>query len=76
MVGYEGLGYFFTTTPLSFSMHMTAIGLALGSVAVSSIIKVTGPKMVMMMPEMGEDAEALEKAKTFSDNAQNAAAIA
>jgi len=69
MIGYKAIGNFFNTTPLSFSMHMTALGLALGSWAVCALIKLTGPKLIAAMPEFGEDAEALERAKSISDRA-------
>jgi len=75
MIGFKGPGYFFSTTPLSFSMHITAIGLGLGSWVICALIKVSGPKLIHAMPEMGEDAEALESANTFSSRAHNAVAI-
>merc|ERR1719246_371956 len=75
MVGYEAMGYFFGTTPLTFSMHMTAVALGLGSWAICAIIKLTGPKLINAMPEMGEDIEALEKAKGISNAAHNSVQI-
>ena len=72
IVGYRGTGLFFGTTPLNFSMHLTALLLGLGSMAVCAIVKLMGPKTIHMMPELGEDAEALEKAQNFSDSANNA----
>lgn len=69
MVGYQAIGELFNTTPLSFSMHMTALGLGLGSWAICALIKLTGPKLINAMPEFGEDAEALHRAKAFSARA-------
>ena len=59
MVGYEWTGTIFTTTPLTFGMHMTAIGLGLGAWGIAALIKLTGKKTVNFMPEMGEDQDAL-----------------
>ena len=72
MVGYKAIGNFFNTTPLSFSMHMTALGLGLGSWAICALIKLTGPKLVNAMPEFGEDKEALHRARAYSNRASNA----
>merc|ERR1719275_44627 len=72
MVGYKVIGNFFNTTPLSFSMHMTALGLGLGSWAICALIKLTGPKLVNAMPEFGEDKEALHRARAYSNRASNA----
>jgi Ca2+ transporting ATPase len=69
MVGYKAVGNFFNTTPLSFSMHMTALGLGLGSWGICALIKLTGPRLIAAMPEVGEDAEALERARGFSTKA-------
>ena len=60
MVGYPRLGYLFTTTPITFGMHMTAVGLGLGSIALSMLMKITGKKFVEAMPQIGEDEAALE----------------
>lgn len=62
MVGYNAVGNFFNTTPLSFSMHLTALFLGLGTWAICALIKLTGPKLINAMPEMGEDEDALERA--------------
>jgi len=76
MVGYMGLGSFFGTTPLTFSMHMTALGLGIGSWLVCMLIKISGPKLVHAMPDVNEDTEALERARAFSSRAHNSVAFA
>jgi hypothetical protein len=68
MVGYKGIGYLFTTTPLTFGMHMTAIGFGLGSWALAAIMKTTGIKLLNIMPEFGEDQTALDKAKALAQS--------
>ena len=65
MVGYPRVGKLFTTTPITFGMHMTAVGLGLGSWALAAIMKVTGKKFVEAMPTFGEGEEALQAAKSF-----------
>ena len=72
IVGYKGTGFFFGTTPLSLSMHLTAILLGLGSWGVAALVKLMGPKSIESMPEFGEDAEALEKATAFQESANTA----
>ena len=72
IVGYKGTGFFFGTTPLSLSMHLTAILLGLGSWGVAALVKLMGPKSIESMPEFGEDAEALEKANAFQESANTA----
>jgi len=62
MVGYSWTGTLFTTTPLTFGMHMTAIGFGIGAWALAAIMKTTGVKLLNIMPEFGEDAAALAKA--------------
>ena len=69
MVGYAWLGVFFTTTPLTFGMHMTAVGLGLGSWAVCALTKVTGDKVINAMPEFGEDEKALRDAQERTSRA-------
>ena len=71
MVGYASIGIFFTTTPLTFSQHLTAVCLGLGSWAVAAILKLTGPKLINAMPQFSEDKEALDAAKNVSDRAQS-----
>ena len=72
MVGYPVFGKLFTTTPLTFGMHMTAVGLGLGSWAVAALTKLTGAKFVNAMPEFGEDEDALKKAQAHTNRASNA----
>lgn len=63
MVGYGGfLGTLFTTTPITFGMHITAVMFGLGSWGVSCIAKASGSKLVHSMPEFGEDEDALKAA--------------
>ena len=62
MVGYPRVGKLFTTTPITFGMHMTAVGLGLGSWALAAIMKLTGKKFVEAMPVMGESEEDLATA--------------
>lgn len=64
MVGYVSFGKIFTTTPMSFGMHMTAIGLGLGSWAVQAIVKATSDKLVYKMPVFGEDEAALQSTQS------------
>ena len=62
MVGYGGIfGAIFQTTPMSFAMHMTAVGFGIGSWILAAIMKTTGNKLLECMPEFGEGEEALEK---------------
>lgn len=64
MVGYGGVwGAIFTTTPMSFGMHMTAVGFGIGSWILAAIMKKSGNKLVDCMPEFGEGEEALEASK-------------
>lgn len=68
MVGYGGLfGTLFSTTPLSFGMHITAVCFGLGTWALAALMKITGPKFVNAMPEFGEDEDALKKANSIKD---------
>ncbi len=69
MVGYAWLGVFFTTTPLSFGMHMTAVGLGLASWGVCALTKLTGDKLINSMPEFGEDEKALRDAQERTSRA-------
>jgi len=46
-------------------MHMTAVGLGLGSWALAAIMKVTGRKFVEAMPVMGEGEEDLKMANSI-----------
>ena len=60
MTSYSGFfGTLFRSTPMSLGLHMTAIGLGLGSWLLAALMKLTGKKMINMMPEFGEDAKAL-----------------
>ena len=70
MVGYGGIwGGIFQTTPMSFGMHMTAVGFGIGSWILAAIMKTTGNKLVDCMPEFGEGEEALEKSKQVASGA-------
>ena len=75
MVGYAWLGVFFTTTPLTFGMHMTAVGLGLGSWAVCALTKLTGDKTINAMPEFGEDEKALQAAQERTSRASSMIAM-
>lgn len=67
MVGYGGvLGGIFQTTPLTFGMHMTAVGFGIGAWALAAIMKTTGIKTLNCMPEFGEGKEALEASQRVS----------
>lgn len=55
MVGYNAFAPLFTTTPLTFSMHLTAVLLGLGSWIIAALIKLTPAKLVYAMPIFGED---------------------
>lgn len=75
MVGYAWLGVFFTTTPLTFGMHMTAVGLGIGSWAVCALTKLTGDKTINAMPEFGEDEKALQAAQERTSRASSMIAM-
>ena len=72
MIGYPDLGKLFTTVPLTLGMHMTAVGLALGSWIVAAIMKATGKKLLAIMPEFGEDQEALDAANARASVVESA----
>ena len=55
MVGYNVFAPLFTTTPITFSMHLTAVLLGLGSWAIAALTKLTPAKLVYAMPVFGED---------------------
>lgn len=55
MVGYNFFTPLFSTTPLYFSMHLTAVLLGLGSWAIAALTKLTPAKLVYAMPVFGED---------------------
>ena len=76
IIGYMAIGNFFSTTPLSFSMHMTSLGVALGSWAVCAMIKASGPKFLDQMPEIDEDERALQRARAFSTRTTRSVGIA
>lgn len=68
MVGYGGVfGAIFQTTPMSFAMHMTAVGFGIGSWILAAIMKTTGNKLLECMPEFGEGEEALAKSAAVAD---------
>ena len=68
MVGYGGIfGAIFQTTPMSFAMHMTAVGCGIGSWILAAIMKTTGNNLLKRMPEFGEGEEALQKSASVAD---------
>lgn len=70
MVGYELAGKLFTTTPLTFGMHLTAVLLGLGTWGVCALMKVTPPSLLKKMPVFGEDEAALASAKASTQKYQ------
>ena len=63
MVGYGGFfGTLFSTTPMTFGMHLAAIIFGILSWGVAALAKISGPKVLQAMPEFGEDEAALERA--------------
>ncbi len=72
MIGYVDLGKLFSTVPLTLGMHLTAVGLGLGSWGIAAIMKATGRKLLHIMPEFGEDQEALDAAKNRTQAVQGA----
>jgi len=74
MVGYSGFGKLFVTTPLTLGMHLTALFLGIGSLAVAAIVKKTPNDWLKIFPTLNEDEseaklpgnyqEAFEKSKT------------
>lgn len=75
LIGYQAIGALFSTTPLTPGMHITAFCLGLGSWIIAAIVKSTGSKLINIMPEFGEDEEALEQAKSRVSQATNAVSI-
>lgn len=55
LVGYTGLGYVFTTTPLTLAMHLTAFGLGLGSLAVGALAKLLPPTWTDALPKVRDE---------------------
>ncbi|MFO0116275.1 MAG: cation transporting ATPase C-terminal domain-containing protein [bacterium] len=55
LVGYTGLGYVFTTTPLTLSMHLTALGFGVGSLVVGALAKLLPPGWTDKLPRLKDD---------------------
>lgn len=55
LVGYTGLGYVFTSTPLTLAMHLTALGLGLGSLAVGALAKLLPPEWTDPLPKVRDE---------------------
>lgn len=72
MVGYADLGKLFSTIPLTTGMHLTAVFLGVGSWILAAVMKASGKKLLAIMPEFGEDEEALAKAKNRGKAVQGA----
>ena len=72
MIGYADLGKLFSTIPLTTGMHLTAVFLGLGSWILAAVMKASGKKLLAIMPEFGEDEEALAKAKNRGRAVQGA----
>ena len=68
MVGYQGVGLLFQTTPLTFGMHLTAFLIGLSVWGVAALIKLTPDKLVHSMPEFGEDQSTLDSVNSQIDN--------
>jgi len=66
MVGYSVFGKLFTTTPITFGMHLTAILLGLGAWGVAALTKLTPERLVFAMPLFGEDQATLDSANATS----------
>lgn len=54
MVAYSGLGVIFVTTPLTISMHGTAVLLGIGSLGVGAAVKKTPPAWLNIFPQLNE----------------------
>ena len=55
LVGYTGLGYVFTTTPLTLSMHLSALGFGLGSLVVGALAKLLPHTWTDKLPKLKDD---------------------
>lgn len=60
MVGYQGIGALFQTTPLTFGMHLTAVLLGASVWGIAALIKLTPERFIHAMPEFGEDQSTLD----------------
>lgn len=54
LVGYAGLGFVFTTTPITMGMHLTALGLGIGSLVVAAAAKATPFEWTAKFPVIKE----------------------
>jgi len=54
MVAYSGLGMIFVTTPLTISMHGTAVLFGIGSLAVGAAVKKTPKEWLELFPSLNE----------------------
>ena len=55
LVGYTGLGYVFTTTPLTLSMNLSALGFGLGSLVVGALAKLLPHTWTDKLPKLKDD---------------------
>ena len=72
MVGYADLGSIFQTTPLTLGMHLTALGLGIGSLGVAAIAKSTGDKLLSIYPTLEEKEQEGKLPMGFEDHYQKA----
>ena len=71
MVGYAGPGRVFQTTPLTPAMHLLALALGFGSLAVAAIAKSTPESLLAIYPSLKEDQEEASMGESL-DNYRNA----
>merc|ERR1711920_297764 len=57
MIGYPGMGMVFSTTPLTWGMHLTAFILGVGSLAVGAAVKKSPPAWLGLFPTLSESKE-------------------
>lgn len=74
LVGYPITGLVFTTTPITAGMHVTALLLGLGSLAIAAIAKTTPYEWTSKFPVIKEEADdnsmakKIEKRISFGNN--------
>jgi magnesium-transporting ATPase (P-type) len=54
LVGYDSLGYVFTTTPLTLTMHLAALGFGIGSLVIGALVKLTSGEWAENLPKVKE----------------------
>ena len=54
MTGYPSVGKIFGTTPLTWAMHLTAVGAGLGTFVVAAIAKATPDSWLEAFPKVPE----------------------